>query len=96
MSREYAEPAFAELHGSMNHLIEQLIDYAQQDIRRLIFILQDIKYAYGNKTITDKLLTEYQDITKNKHDPEKLIKYEECLEKLFISKLKCYFLFFNF
>ena len=26
MSREYAEPAFAELHGSMNHLIEQLID----------------------------------------------------------------------
>lgn len=32
-----------------------------------------------------------QDIAKNKHDPETLIKYDECLEKLFLSKLKCYY-----
>lgn len=32
-----------------------------------------------------------QDITKNKYNSEKLIKYDECLEKIFFSKLKCYY-----
>ena len=32
-----------------------------------------------------------QDIKKNFLDENKIIKYEECLEKLVISKLKCYY-----
>ena len=32
-----------------------------------------------------------QDVKKNKYDENKFIKYEECLEKLVISKLKCYY-----
>lgn len=32
-----------------------------------------------------------QDVKKKKYDENKFIKYEECLEKLVISKLKCYY-----
>ena len=48
------------------NVINGIIDYSQQDIRRLIFILQDIKYTYGNCSITSTLLAEYKDISKQK------------------------------
>ena len=45
------------------------------------------------KSEINKKLQSYknQDIKKNKFNSEKLITYEECLEKLVVSKLKCYY-----
>lgn len=47
-------------------VVNDIIDYSQQDIRRLIFILQDIKYTYGNCSVTSELLNEYKDMSKQK------------------------------
>ena len=47
-------------------VLNSIIDYSQQDIRRLIFILQDIKYTYGNCSITYELLEEYKNMSKQK------------------------------
>ena len=45
------------------------------------------------KSEINKKLQSYknQDIKKNKFNSEKFIIYEECLEKLVVSKLKCYY-----
>ena len=58
-----------------------------------LYLEQDYNgFSFAKKEMERKIKSyKNQDITKNKHDPEKLIKYEECLEKLFLSKLKCYY-----
>ena len=49
-------------------------------------------FGFAKKELERKIKSyKNQDITKNKHHPNTLIKYEECLEKLFLSKLKCYY-----
>lgn len=40
-------------------VINKIICHSQGDIRRLIFTLQDIKYAYGDKPITQQIMDEY-------------------------------------
>jgi DNA polymerase III delta prime subunit len=37
----------------------KIIEHSQKDFRRLIFILQDLKYAYNNEIITMEMLDEY-------------------------------------
>ena len=51
---------------------------------------ENIKFA---KREVERKIYSYkkQDIDKKKLDKEKFIKYEECLEKLVISKLNCYY-----
>jgi DNA polymerase III delta prime subunit len=36
-----------------------IIEHSQKDFRRLIFILQDIKYAFGDTVITEQLIDNY-------------------------------------
>lgn len=57
--------------------------YLNQDYSGISFIEKEVK----------RKITSYknQDIKKNKYNKEKLITYEECLKKLVISKLKCYY-----
>jgi len=40
-------------------VIEKIMDHSQSDIRRLIYILQDIKYEYGQIKFTDDIIDEY-------------------------------------
>lgn len=47
-------------------VLDIIIHHAQDDIRRLIFILQDVKYAYKNKLITHNNIQEYIKISKLK------------------------------
>lgn len=44
----------------------ELIAYAQNDFRRLVSIIQDLKTKYGTKSITSDNMLEYQQITKKK------------------------------
>lgn len=61
-----------------------IIEHAQHDIRRLINILQNIKYAYSDKTITKTTISEYCDISSKKDlDPDL---YRETLGLMFEYK----------
>jgi len=42
-----------------NNVKNKIIDYCQYDIRRLIYILQDLYYIYNKKTITKIMVKEY-------------------------------------
>lgn len=42
-----------------NNIKNKIIDYCQYDIRRLIYILQDLYYIYNKKTITKIMVKEY-------------------------------------
>jgi replication factor C subunit 1 len=57
----------AEKIGIKNDIIvEKILDQTQHDIRRLINILQDLKYAYGSDTITTEMMDEYCYMSKKK------------------------------
>lgn len=49
-----------------NRVIDVVIGHAQDDIRRLIFILQDLKFAYKGQLVTLQKMTEYCKISKTK------------------------------
>ena len=55
-----------ELNIKNSHVINKIIDHSQNDIRRLIFTLQDIEYTYGSRLISVSLIEEYCDISKKK------------------------------
>lgn len=44
----------------------QIIKYCQSDIRRLLFVLQDLYYTYSKKPITCEMFKEYQRMTQKK------------------------------
>ncbi len=51
----------------LNDLIfDQIIKFCQSDIRRLLFVLQDLFYTYNNKIITIEMFKEYQYMTQRK------------------------------
>ena len=47
-------------------VVDEIINHVQSDIRRLIYTLRDIKYAYQNKLITPELMGEYCEMSKKK------------------------------
>ena len=47
-------------------LVNNIIDFSQNDIRRLVFTLQDIKYTYGNQTLTSSMFDNYKNMSKQK------------------------------
>lgn len=47
-------------------VIDKIILHCQSDIRRLIYTLQDIRYAYGSVLITLDLIDEYCEMSKKK------------------------------
>lgn len=47
-------------------VVNQIITHSQSDIRRLINTLQDVKYAYGDKLITQELVDLYCKMSKTK------------------------------
>ena len=72
---------------------EVLNSKSQIELLNKLYLEQ--KYSgikFMKKEIERKLLSyKNQDIKKSKFNKEKLITYEECLEKLVVSKLKCYY-----
>ena len=72
---------------------ELFLDRRQIEWINKLYLEQDYNGKGFVKKEVERKIKSYknQDITKNKYDSEKLIKYEECLEKLFLSKLKCYY-----
>lgn len=44
----------------------QIIRFCQSDIRRLLSLLQDLYYTFGNKSITIEMFKEYQQMTQRK------------------------------
>jgi len=47
-------------------VVNEIIKHSQNDIRRLIYILQDIYYAYGTKLINNNVMKDYNNISKKK------------------------------
>ena len=72
---------------------EVLNTKSQIELLNKLYLEQDYSgIKFMKKEVERKLLSyKNQDIKKNKFNKEKLITYEECLEKLVISKLKCYY-----
>lgn len=48
------------------NVITKILNHSQNDIRRLIFTLQDIKYAFDNNIITLEMMEEYCILSKRK------------------------------
>jgi hypothetical protein len=44
----------------------QIIKFSQADIRRLLYVLQDLYYTYGNKPVTIMMFKEYQLLSQKK------------------------------
>lgn len=62
----------------LNHTINNLIiNHSQGDIRRLIQILQELKYSYGEKTITPEMFEDYRQASKIKDINPDLFKATE-------------------
>ena len=72
---------------------EKLNDTSQVELLNKLYLEQEYSGVKFMKQEVNRKLLSYknQEIKKNKFDKEKLITYEECLEKLVISKLKCYY-----
>ena len=72
---------------------EVLNTKSQIELLNKLYLEQDYSgIKFMKKEIERKLLSyKNQDIKKSKFNKEKLITYEECLEKLVVSKLKCYY-----
>ena len=49
-----------------DNIFNQIIKFCQSDIRRLLFVLQDLYYTYNNKIITMEMFKEYQYMTQQK------------------------------
>ena len=47
-------------------IFDKIISFCQSDIRRLLFVLQDLFYTYNNKIITIEMFKEYQYMTQRK------------------------------
>ena len=60
-------------------IIDKIVTHTQYDIRRLINTLQDIKYAYNNKLITNKIINNYFQMSKMKDIDIDLFKATEGL-----------------
>lgn len=77
-----------------NNITKELFDNKKQiDWVNQLYLennYENIKFA---KREVERKLVSYkkQDIDKKKLDKDNFIKYEECLEKLVISKLNCYY-----
>ena len=58
------------LKESMNiqdeNIYIQIIKFCQSDIRRLLYVLQDLFYTYNNQIITNEMFKEYQYMTQKK------------------------------
>ena len=72
---------------------EKLNDTSQVELLNKLYLEQEYSGVKFMKQEVNRKLLSYknQDIKKNKFDQKKFITYEECLEKLVISKLKCYY-----
>jgi DNA polymerase III delta prime subunit len=58
-------------------VMNKIINHSQGDIRRLIYTLQDIKYAYDNKLITIEIIDEYCRLSNKKDTDTELFKATE-------------------
>jgi len=46
--------------------IDEIIDYSQHDIRRLVNVLHDLKFSFGNAIITTEMFAKYKRISQKK------------------------------
>jgi DNA polymerase III delta prime subunit len=60
-------------------VMDKIVSHTQFDIRRLIYTLQDIKYAYNKQLITTDLINEYCEMSKKKDTDIDLFKATEQL-----------------
>jgi DNA polymerase III delta prime subunit len=51
---------------SSESVVSSIINHCQNDIRRLIYILQDLYYAYGNKMIDNNVMNSFYSLSKKK------------------------------
>ena len=65
----------------------------QIELLNRLYLEDDYKGVKFMKSEVERKLLSYknQDTKKNKFNNEKFITYEQCLEKLVVSKLKCYY-----
>jgi hypothetical protein len=70
-----------------------LNDKSQLELLNQLYLEENYIGVKFMKHEVERKLNSYknQDIKKKKYNEQKFIKYEECLEKLVISKLKCYY-----
>ncbi len=70
-----------------------LNEKSQVELLNKLYLNEDYPgISFMKKEVKRKIASyKNQDVKKNKYNKEKLITYEECLTKLVISKLKCYY-----
>jgi hypothetical protein len=70
-----------------------LNEKSQIELLNKLYLEEDYDGKKFMKSEVERKINSYknQDVKKKKYDENKFIKYEECLEKLVISKLKCYY-----
>jgi len=66
---------------------------SQLELLNRLYLEEDYSGVTFMKKEVERKISSYknQDVKKSKFNKEKFIKYEECLEKLVVSKLKCYY-----
>jgi hypothetical protein len=76
-----------------NNVKTSLCEKSQIELLNKLYLEEEYSGKKFMKSEVERKIKSYknQDIKKNKYDENKFIKYEECLEKLVISKLKCYY-----
>jgi DNA polymerase III delta prime subunit len=67
----------------------KIIEHSQRDCRRLIFILQDLKYAFGKKMITMEMINDYCTTSKKKDVDFDLFNATELLLHSYTSMDDC-------
>ena len=70
-----------------------LNEKSQIELLNKLYLEEDYDGKKFMQSEVERKINSYknQDVKKKKYDENKFIKYEECLEKLVISKLKCYY-----
>lgn len=64
----------AGMNVGENTILNKIIEHSQKDYRRLILLLQDIKYTYNNTTITPSVYACYQAMSTSKDEEFDLYK----------------------
>ena len=76
-----------------NKIKTSLNEKSQIELLNKLYLEEEYSGKKFMKSEVERKINSYknQDIKKKKYDGNKFIKYEDCLEKLVVSKLKCYY-----
>jgi DNA polymerase III delta prime subunit len=78
-----------KIHFANSNVSIQIIDHAQKDFRRLVFILQNLKHSYGKEIITKDIVNDFCTSSKKKDIDFDLFKATDLLLHKYTSIDDC-------